>query len=808
MQPRYSLFRFALKLALPLLASASAFGAPVVNLAWDASSDTNVTGYYIYYGPALGNYTHRLDAGTNLNLTTPALPDGPYYFTATSRSAQGVESDFANVITTNIITFPTIVSQPASLTVSAGSNAVFSVNSPNGFLSFFWFRNGTNLTDGGNVSGATTSNLTLANAAVSDAATYSVVVSNSVGVVQSSNATLTVFIKPTIQQDPQSATIFVGVNETLSVVATGDAPLSYQWQKGGTDIPNATDSAYNIASARTSDTGLYRCIIHNPAPDSATSAGAQLTVLPDITPPVVKTTWPTANSSFINGIRYTNHTFVTTAPDVPLSGMATDNGIITNITVTRTVPPWAVGPIAITPVGSASAKTWTNVTRLVDGTNVFQITATDSAGLTSTLLRTIYLRTTNKLTVVTNGYGTAVPAGSPLSARNGASLELGRNYSIRAVPKTGNWFVNWTDASGGVISTNTTLTFRMTNNLSLTANFVTNEILAAHLAGTYNGLFAESDAVRTSSAGALMNLTLSSNRKFSGRLHLAGATNSFSGIFDITGNATKTILRGIKPSVTISMSLDFINGTQQITGSVACVTEDWSSPLLANLGVYSTKQPSPTAGRYTMAIPPLPSRDTNSPIGYGYGLITNSPTGHVTMTGALADSTAISCSATTSKYGDWPVCVDLYSRQGLLYGWVNLSNGSPTGRLSWIKPSQSLVPNIVNKMYPEGVDDTVSVFGSIYRMASPTIALPAGALEVEVPAVVSTSYPIAVTNNNVIVSPVHITGSVSASTGLVTLNLPSTVTGGVVRSARGVVLQSSNIVVGTVGGTNAAIYLH
>src|SRR4029079_9856007 len=133
LQPHSLPYRIAL-FAVTLLASGSAFAAQVGNLAWDASADTNVVGDYVYYGPALGNYTNRLDAGNNLSVSTPALPDGSYYITATSRSSQSVESDFANVISTNIITAPAIVSQPSSLTVSAGSNVVFSVRSPNGFL--------------------------------------------------------------------------------------------------------------------------------------------------------------------------------------------------------------------------------------------------------------------------------------------------------------------------------------------------------------------------------------------------------------------------------------------------------------------------------------------------------------------------------------------------------------------------------------------------------------------------------------------------------------------------------------------------
>jgi hypothetical protein len=88
---------------------------------------------------------------------------------------------------------PSITHQPAGETVNASQTVTLSVvatgNPPPVFR---WQRNGTNLSDGGRVSGATTSNLTLANVQVVDAGSYSVVVSNLAGIANSSNAVLNV----------------------------------------------------------------------------------------------------------------------------------------------------------------------------------------------------------------------------------------------------------------------------------------------------------------------------------------------------------------------------------------------------------------------------------------------------------------------------------------------------------------------------------------------------------------------------------------------------------------------------------------
>ncbi len=92
-----------------------------------------------------------------------------------------------------VIPCPVIFSQPQSLIVTNGQSANFIVGaSGTQPLYFQWLKNGTNLTDGGNISGSTNNMLTLNPVTTSDAGNYWVVVSNSCGSVTSSNAVLTV----------------------------------------------------------------------------------------------------------------------------------------------------------------------------------------------------------------------------------------------------------------------------------------------------------------------------------------------------------------------------------------------------------------------------------------------------------------------------------------------------------------------------------------------------------------------------------------------------------------------------------------
>jgi hypothetical protein len=105
-------------------------------------------------------------------------------------------------------------------------------------------------------------------------------VTNSVRSVTSSVASLGVnapAVAPSITTQPASATVTAGSGVTFTVAASGDAPLSYQWQKDGTAISGATSASYTIASAQTGDAGSFTCVVTNSA-GSATSNAATLTV--------------------------------------------------------------------------------------------------------------------------------------------------------------------------------------------------------------------------------------------------------------------------------------------------------------------------------------------------------------------------------------------------------------------------------------------------------------------------------------------------------------------------------------------------
>ena len=175
-------------------------------------------------------YTTNISGATASSYTRANVQPadaGPYSVVVTN-VAGSVTSSNAN-LTVNVP--PAITAQPQSLSVTVGSNAVFSVNatgtSP---LSYQWQLKGTN------ISGATGTSFTRSPAQTNDAGVYGVVITNVAGNVTSSNATLTVNVPPTITAQPQGLRVWVGSDVTFTVTAAGTSPLSYQWRFNGTSL--------------------------------------------------------------------------------------------------------------------------------------------------------------------------------------------------------------------------------------------------------------------------------------------------------------------------------------------------------------------------------------------------------------------------------------------------------------------------------------------------------------------------------------------------------------------------------------------
>ena len=215
---------------------------------------------------------------TGVSASRPAA-DITYTVTISNVAVNGTAQTFTYNVTiidpTIVPIAPSISTQPQNQTVLAGSRVTFGVIATGATpMRYQWRKAGANIT------AATNATYTIAAATATSAGAYSVVVSNSAGSATSQTATLTVNASttaPTITTQPQSLTRTAGQSAAFTVVASGTAPLRYQWRKDGVNISGATSASYAIGNVQSSHAGSYTAVVSNSA-GSATSSTATLTV--------------------------------------------------------------------------------------------------------------------------------------------------------------------------------------------------------------------------------------------------------------------------------------------------------------------------------------------------------------------------------------------------------------------------------------------------------------------------------------------------------------------------------------------------
>ncbi|NQU80665.1 MAG: immunoglobulin domain-containing protein [Bacteroidetes bacterium] len=200
----------------------------------------------------------------------------PYSDNITHTSTDATQVDVA--VTGNGICDNLIVTGPGNQTKCEGETATFTVSvTGTETITYVWKKGIVILSNGGDISGATTNSISIANIESSDAGTYTCEVTDACGnTVISTEGILTVPSVVNITINPVSLTKCEGEQAQFTVSATGDG-LFYQWQKDGTDISGATTDTCTINSVSTSDAGEYTCIVSDDC-GSVTSDSATLAV--------------------------------------------------------------------------------------------------------------------------------------------------------------------------------------------------------------------------------------------------------------------------------------------------------------------------------------------------------------------------------------------------------------------------------------------------------------------------------------------------------------------------------------------------
>jgi hypothetical protein len=240
---------------------------------------------------------------------------------------------------------PTIAQQPQNVLSCPGDPMVLTVTaSGSSPLGYQWRKNGTNLVDGNNVIGSTTSNLFLPNLSQGDGGNYDVVITNAVGSVTSSLASVDLNIRPA-QVTP------VVVNGFVVGVALLDGGCGY------TNPPSITFSGQGgsgaTANAQISNGSVTNIVMVSPG--AGFPANAMAVVSPPLYPVLsivqVFTNTPSAtaipvvtNGFIVGAVLTASGSGYTANPTISFSdssghGAAAysqmGNGAVTNIVITN-----------------------------------------------------------------------------------------------------------------------------------------------------------------------------------------------------------------------------------------------------------------------------------------------------------------------------------------------------------------------------------------------------------------------------------------------------------------------------------------
>jgi len=282
--------------------------------------------------------------------------DSGNYWVVATNIAGATTSSVATV--TVLFLPPAFGSPPASQVKALCDDVTFSSPAAGSLpISYQWFFEGTPLSDGNRVTGATNYVLNITALQTNDAGNYWLVASNEVGVVTGAVATLTVVVPPAFTLQPTNQTWVAGLNGSFTVAATGTEPLSYQWYHGATQLADGarlsgtTASTLSVSNVLTSDAGNYTVVVTNLA-GSVTSAAATVTV---IVPPTI-TTQPKGRS----------------AP----AGLPT----IFNATATGTTPLSYQWQFNGTNIPGATANNYTNSSLTANDFGAYQLIVTNVAG--------------------------------------------------------------------------------------------------------------------------------------------------------------------------------------------------------------------------------------------------------------------------------------------------------------------------------------------------------------------------------------------------------------------------------------------
>jgi hypothetical protein len=156
---------------------------------------------------------------------------------------------------------------------------------------------------------------------------------------------------PSIATQPQNLAVNQSSSAMFTVIASGTAPLSYQWRRSGTNLAGATASQYTINNAQPADAGVYSVFITNSV-SSVLSSNATLTIN---VPPAI-----------------TQH------PQSLTTNLGSD--VVFSVSATGTAPLFYQWRFNDSPVDNANSSSYTRTNVQASDAGVFSVLVTNLAG--------------------------------------------------------------------------------------------------------------------------------------------------------------------------------------------------------------------------------------------------------------------------------------------------------------------------------------------------------------------------------------------------------------------------------------------
>ncbi|MEI6715446.1 MAG: immunoglobulin domain-containing protein [Verrucomicrobiota bacterium] len=342
----------------------------------------------------------------NFSVVNAQVGDAGDYSVVVSNTAGTVTSGTATV---TMLVPPAITVQPVGGSVVVGSTLSLSVSATGTApLGYQWNKGGTP------ISGGTAANFSVVNAQVGDAGDYSVVVSNTAGTVTSGTATVTMLVPPAITVQPVGGSVVVGSTLSLSVSATGTAPLGYQWNKGGTPISGGTAASFSVVNAQVGDAGDYSVVVSNTA-GTVTSGTATVTML---VPPSI-TVQPVGGSVVVGST------------------------LSLSVSATGTAPlgyQWNKGG---TPISGGTAASFSVVNAQVGDAGDYSVVVSNTAGTVTSGTATVTMLVPPSITVQPVGGSVVVGSTLSLSVSASGTAPLGYQWNKGGTPISGGTAANF-----------------------------------------------------------------------------------------------------------------------------------------------------------------------------------------------------------------------------------------------------------------------------------------------------------------------------------------------------------------------------